>query len=85
MHLHAHHKLFFSPSSSLFFPLLTNTEAGQSAFASELKVSIVIVQVLLCQFVIVYVGLNCVLMYIGNDKEILYLWTIKTSSRILAL
>lgn len=25
---------------------------------------------LLCQFIIVYVGLNCVLLYIGIDKEI---------------
>jgi len=84
----------FPPDSSRPRPLLKNHPSqtvsqsvsqwvSQSACASELRVVLSLfkcfsVPLLLCMWTP-----NCALMCIGNDKDILYLWTTTTSSRIL--
>lgn len=60
------------PSASLLLLLSPPTSSPQSAWrrqsvsVSELKVLSSMFKCF-CQFVIVYMGLTCVLMYIGND------------------
>lgn len=65
LQLHAHHKQAIA-LPFLFFGI--TVKAGESVSVCLKAIgSIVSFQVLLCLSVIVYVSLNCVLMYIGND------------------
>lgn len=71
MQLHEHHKqalcLFCLVSSSNTPPPHPHNLEVPVSICVRAYGAVINVRVLLCQFVIVYMGLTCVLMYIGND------------------